>query len=162
MAGLQVQYGLDKAAHVRATWEHNFPDGIFIHNTEKRLLLVDDHRKELKVDVLHLSPPCQPFSKGHTTTGRNDAQNRAPMKLITRLIQKATPRIVTLEESDTFLNSSNMELLGATLYSFTQLGFSVAYKYMAFEKFGLPQSRHRLVIVAAWYVPSKASMKVRF
>jgi hypothetical protein len=37
------------------------------------------------------------------------------MRLVTRLIQKATPRIVTLEQSDAFLNSSNVEFLGAVL-----------------------------------------------
>jgi len=150
MAGLQLQYSLDKAAHVRETWEYNLPEGTFIHNTARQFLRVNDTRKELKVDVLHLSPPCQTFSVAHTTVGRNDAQNEAPMRLIARLIQKATPRIVTLEQSDAFLNSRNVDLLGATLYSFTKLGFSIKYKYMAFEKYGLPQSRHRLVIIAAW------------
>jgi DNA (cytosine-5)-methyltransferase 1 len=54
---------------------------------------------ESKVDVLHLSPPCQVFSFAHTVDGKDDEMNTATFFAVVELVKRTRPRVVTLENT---------------------------------------------------------------
>lgn len=104
------------------------------------------------VDVLHLSPPCQPHSPAHTIAGKDDEMNEASMLCIAELLQVARPRVATLEQ--TFGILRRPEWFAKIVNQFTICGYSVAWKLLRCIEFGVPQNRVRLFLLAAWYVLS--------
>ncbi len=150
MAGLRVSWGndFDPAAinsyklnfwetQCEAMWAHDFI----------RVIMGEDH----KVDMLHLSPPCQVFSPAHTTEGKDDEMNTETFFAIQMFLKKARPRIATME--NTFgLIQDWPDYLEAAVGFFTSLGYSVRWKISNFAEYGLPQSRRRAFFIASWSV----------
>ncbi|KAL9119636.1 MAG: hypothetical protein Q9187_003808 [Circinaria calcarea] len=146
MAGLHVDWGFDMNEHACNSWTVNFPyakihclwaDEFATHKTMNP-----------RVDVLHLSPPCQFFSPAHTTAGRNDEQNVASSFAITYLLKKTKPRIVTIENTSGLVNR-HFVYMNAVVHLFTSIGFSIRWKILNFADFGVPQRRIRLVVIAS-------------
>lgn len=71
-AGLDIKWGVDRDINCASTYACSFP-GAAVHASVDQFcqLQLDDHR----VDVLHLFPPCQPYSGAHTWEGKDDEVN---------------------------------------------------------------------------------------
>lgn len=148
-AGLRVEWGFDQDPDAIATYRLNFPhakcEGISAYEFATSI------NANYKVDILHLSPPCQRFSPLHTRPFPNDEQYEATFLATETLLKKTTPRIVTLEETfGLTLSVDNLEWFNAMIQMFTKLGFSVRWKVFNLLEFGLPQPRRRLFIFASW------------
>ncbi|KAL8845972.1 MAG: hypothetical protein Q9221_008904 [Calogaya cf. arnoldii] len=145
-AGLRVVWGFDQDLASIGSYAKNFfgarceatPANIF---TE----VLDN---DFCVDVLHLSPPCQPYSPAHTKPGKMDEINEATFFAIGEIIKKSKPRVVTLE--NTFgLAQRWPEWMDALIRFFTALGFSVRWRVLNLAQYGVPQARKRLVVIAS-------------
>ncbi|MCJ1352947.1 MAG: hypothetical protein MMC33_002931 [Icmadophila ericetorum] len=146
LAGLRVQWGLDHNENACRSWEWNFP---FADILNRDIFEVITRESGLgKVDILHLSPPCQFFSPAHTTAGQNDDANTAASFAIAGMLKCAKPRIVTLENTSGLLRIHQVWLY-AVIHQFTSLGFSIRWKLLCFQDYGLGQRRERLIIIAA-------------
>ena len=148
-AGLRVIWGFDFNPAAIESFVQNF------HGTHCWLIaaheLLTVIKDDLKVDILHLSPPCKTFSPAHTRLGKDDEMNQATFLAIRELIIRARPRIVTLEETFGLTRTTdNLLWFQAMIQMFTGLGFSVRWKVFDFRDFGLPQPRKRLFVYAAW------------
>ena len=115
---------------------------------------------ELKVDILHLSPPCQYFSNAHTVVGRDDEMNTASLFSVQELVRKARPRVVTLEQTSGLLRRHEV-WFNAVVLMFTSQGFSVRWRQLNCADFGVPQRRVRCFLVASWLV-TPLSLSVPF
>ncbi len=148
-AGLYVDWGFDFNPSAIDTYKRNFW-GARCENTAAHIfatIITED----FKVDILHLSPPCQTFSPMHVHHGKDDEMNEATFFAVEEIIRKVQPRIVTLEE--TFGLTGTPEKLTwfyALIQVFTKLGFSVRWKVFDLRIFGLPQPRRRLFVMASW------------
>ncbi|KAF7908312.1 uncharacterized protein EAF01_004067 [Botrytis porri] len=127
MAGLRVKWGFDFDQHACATWHLNFPNANCYEMSSERFVSLatpspysSDIPNDVKVDILHLSPPCQYFSPAHTVEGKNDETNTASLFAVAAVITVAKPRVVTLETD-----------------------------IWHFISEGLPQRRFRLIIIAS-------------
>lgn len=79
-----------------------------------------------RVDILHLSPPCQFFAPCHTHPGKNDERNTAALFACTECVTKLRPRLVLLEQ--TFgLVDRHSGYFNALVQGFTSLGYSVQW-----------------------------------
>ena len=148
-AGLRVAWGFDQDSHAITTYHTNFPfarcEGIAANDFITAL------NEDYKVDVLHLSPPCQTFSPAHTRSGRDDERNEASFLAIDELLKKTKPRIVTLEETFGLTRTlDHLPWFNAMIQSLTKFGFSVRWKVFNLQDFGLPQPRKRLFLFASW------------
>lgn len=103
----------------------------------------------LLVDILHLSPPCQVFSPVHTRAGQNDQQNFDSLFACDALVYAARPRIITLEQTFGILHPKFEAAFNSLIQTFTSYGYSVSYQIVEFHRYGLAQTRRRLIIVAA-------------
>lgn len=112
----------------------------FIQVTKDRLL---------RVDVLHLSPPCQYFSPAHTHQSVHDDTNIFALFGCHSLIDKLRPRLITLEQTFGITHERHHQYLRALIGDYTQLGYSVRWKVVRLCTWGLAQDRKRLIILAA-------------
>ncbi|MCJ1377846.1 hypothetical protein MMC17_000942 [Xylographa soralifera] len=146
IAGLDLRWSFDNEQSVCTSYSRNF-------RTPRVFCLdafdfVTGHDFNANVDILHLSPPCQFFSPAHTQEGKNDDVNTAASFVIAELLKKVKPRIVTLENTQG-LEQRHHLYLHAVVQQFTVLGFSLRWKIVDFRDYGVPQSRRRLIIIAA-------------
>ncbi|KAL8844316.1 MAG: hypothetical protein Q9176_001226 [Flavoplaca citrina] len=146
-AGLRVTWGFDFDPAAIDSYAKNFfgarceatPADVFSS-------ILDDN---FFVDVLHFSPPCQPYSPAHTRPRQNDEMNEATFFAVGEIIKKSKPRVVTLE--NTFgLAQRWPEWMDALIRFFTALGFSVRWRVLNLAYYGVPQARRRLVVMASW------------
>ena len=148
-AGLKVVWGFDFDTAAIESFSLNFSGAYCWAIAAHDLITVitDD----LKVDILHLSPPCQTFSPAHTKPGKDDEMNQATFFATRELIKRTKPRIVTLEETFGLIRTeNNLRWFKAMVQMFTSLGFSLRWKVFDLRNFGLPQPRRRLFLYASW------------
>ena len=152
-AGLRIDWGFDFDLTACESYEMNF-FGTQVYNVaaDQFANAGGDH----KVDICHLSPPCQFFSDAHTHQGKDDDMNTASLFAIFNLLQKTKPRVATLEQTAGLIRRHPI-FFNAVINMFTSRGFSVRWKVMNCADFGLPQRRMRLFIIASWYVSTYPS-----
>ncbi|KAL6871417.1 S-adenosyl-L-methionine-dependent methyltransferase [Trichoderma novae-zelandiae] len=128
-SGFKVQYALFKKSVDE-----------FIRDTKDR---------RMRVDVLHLSPPCQYFSPAHTHQSVHDDANIFALFGCLSLISKLRPRLITLEQTFGITHERHHHYLRALIGDYTQLGYSVRWKVVRLCTWGSAQDRKRLIILAA-------------
>ncbi|MCJ1249131.1 hypothetical protein MMC30_006354 [Trapelia coarctata] len=146
IAGLHLKWSFDFEQDMCDSYQINFPEAHTMCLSAFDFATKNSHG--FKVDILHLSPPCQFFSPAHTTAGQNDELNTASSFVISELLRKTQPRVVTLENT-MGLEQRHPLYLNAVIQQFTILGFSIRWKVIDLRDFGVPQSRRRLILIAA-------------
>lgn len=96
---------------------------------------------QLRVDVLHLSPPCQYFSPAHTCPGKNDEVNSASLFACGELVDLAKPRLITLEQTFGLMHARFRQYLNSLLRMFAERGFSVRWKAVPLQNWVLYTAR---------------------
>ena len=144
-AGFKNAWSFDSNYEAVSTYRRNFPQCTTYHSTANDFLTL--RHPELLVDVVHLSPPCQPHSPAHTIAGKDDDNNEASLFCVRQCLQACRPRMVTLEQTDGLLNRP--EWFRSLAMMFTDLGFSLSWKVLHGVEYGVPQTRKRLFLLAA-------------
>ncbi|MBD2535127.1 DNA cytosine methyltransferase [Nostoc flagelliforme FACHB-838] len=100
-------------------------------------------------DYLHASPVCANFSRAHTAKagkGIETADDLSAAIAVAEAIRQLQPRVFTLENVPRYQNSQSFSII---LDALELEGYSVDYSVVSMDKFGLPQARRRLVLVAS-------------
>jgi DNA (cytosine-5)-methyltransferase 1 len=131
------------------TYHTNFPDCSVWPTSVDIFLNAGQSEEEMRVDVMHLSPPCQPFSSAHTIDGKDDEDNEAAMLCIELCLRRSRPRFVTMEETDGVLNPKHQGNFISAVSSLIDCGYSVHWKVLNCKNFGVPCQRRRFFLIAA-------------
>lgn len=146
-AGLRVEWGFDSNDAACISYGLNYIGAnVYPIDAHQFSGLAD---KEYKVDICHLSPPCQFFSNAHTVEGKDDDQNIASLFAVSELLNQAKPRIATLEQTNGLLLRHPL-FFNKVINMFTTLGFSIRWRVINCADFGLPQRRNRVFLIASW------------
>lgn len=145
-AGFSIRWAFDSSAPATKTYQYNFP-GTIIENAEVYHFLTNDDNF-LRVDVFHGSPPCQPFSPAHTVNCERDEANSACIFSCEDLVKRAKPRILTMEETHGLVERHE-PTFDCVIRGLVGSGYSVRWAVLDCVDYGVPQSRKRLVIIAA-------------
>ncbi|ODQ56263.1 S-adenosyl-L-methionine-dependent methyltransferase [Saitoella complicata NRRL Y-17804] len=153
MAGLDVAYGFDFDEDAIRTFRANFAvpplRGEAIWASADNFIPVVETLSR-RVDICHISPPCQPFSAAHTTAGKNDDANQATLFAIEPLIRQVKPRICTLEEVPGITYSNSVEYWRSAVRMFLDAGYSTSWRILNTAHFGVPQKgRKRLLLLCS-------------
>lgn len=127
MAGFKVLYAVDKSPDVWPTYQLNFPESILYGMSVDEFIRYMK-KESIRVDVLHLSPPCQYFSPAHTHQAAHDDDNIFALLGCNELINKTRPRLVTVEQTFGLTFDRHRQYLRAFIGDFTQFGYSVRWK----------------------------------
>lgn len=146
-AGLRVQWGFDSNHAACTSYRLNYIGADIYHVDACRFSGLAD--KDHKVDICHLSPPCQYFSNAHTVDGKDDEKNIASLFAVSELLNQAKPRVATLEQTDGLLLRHPI-FFNKVINMFTTLGFSIRWRVINCADFGLPQRRNRVFLIASW------------
>ncbi|OAA42752.1 C-5 cytosine methyltransferase [Metarhizium rileyi] len=147
-AGFKVTHAVDKSPDVWETYTLNFPQTTLYKSTVDRFIgqMPDS---PIRVDVLHISPPCQYFSPAHTVPCSRDDDNIFAQFSCLTLVKKLRPRLVTIEQTFGLTQDQHRPYFRSLIGDLTQLGYSVRWKVVALCTWGLAQTRKRLIILAA-------------
>ncbi|KAL1955818.1 hypothetical protein VTO42DRAFT_8057 [Malbranchea cinnamomea] len=145
-AGLKIQWGFDYCHKAMETYRMNFPTATG-WTCEVSDFLTNDP-DEIRVDILHFSPPCKTFSPAKTVAAATDDANEACIFSTRELLDRVKPRIATMEETPG-LQERHKEFLNATIHNFVDLGYSLRWKVLDCQDYGVPQRRKRLVIIGS-------------
>lgn len=155
-AGMEIAFALDHDADAKATFRANFPKA---HFELAKIQRVDAEDIRRRVDAARPRPvlfsgcaPCQPFSRQKTTRPPLDDDERAPLlTAFARLVAACKPDIVFVE------NVPGIESPGSGprqpfrdfLRSLKAAGYHADHRIVTLAKYGVPQGRRRLVLVAS-------------
>ncbi|KFA77349.1 hypothetical protein S40288_04352 [Stachybotrys chartarum IBT 40288] len=148
MAGFRVAFAVDKAQAVWDTYQTNFPEAKLYKMSVDQFVQTTTN-VPIRVDILHLSPPCQYFSPAHTIQSAQDDANIFALFGCNELIKKTRPRIITLEETFGITHERHMVYFRALIGDLTQFGYSVRWKVVRLCTWGSAQDRKRLILIAA-------------
>ena len=119
---------------------HDFCTGQIAHRLANRLF---------RVDILHISFPCQPHSALHTIPGKDDEANIAAGYSVIPILQKCKPRIVTFEQTSGIVTHRGGYHFRALIHQLTVAGYSARWRIVNMAQYGNVQARKRLIIIAA-------------
>lgn len=148
MGGFKVTHAVDMAEEVWATYRTNFRD-VMLYKSRIDEFIVQARTQHIRVDVLHLSPPCQYFSPAHTHPSAHDDKNIFALYSCNALINKVRPRLITVEQTFGILQERHQHYFRGFINDFTQYGYSVRWKVVRLCTWGLAQDRKRLIMIAA-------------
>jgi DNA (cytosine-5)-methyltransferase 1 len=96
--------------------------------------------------------PCQPFSPHRRKSGKATAADWALLNEFSRLVNELDPELVTMENVPGLATKRVFTNFVASLEA---LGFDVDFRSVYCPKFGIPQHRRRMVLVASRLGPIK-------
>jgi DNA (cytosine-5)-methyltransferase 1 len=103
-----------------------------------------------KVDVIAAGFPCQDLSQAGMTAGIAGTQSRLVGEVFKRLgDRKRGPRWLVLENVPFMLQLQRGKAMRYVVDELEDLGFTWAYRVVDARAFGVPQRRHRVVLVAS-------------
>ncbi|WP_242055788.1 DNA cytosine methyltransferase [Nostoc flagelliforme] len=100
-------------------------------------------------DYLHASPVCANASLAHTAKagkGGETTDDLTAAITVAEAIRQLQPLVFTLENVPRYQNSQSFSII---LSALEQEGYLVTYSVVNMDKFGLPQARRRVVLIAS-------------
>lgn len=158
-SGMRVVFGADFDADALATHAHHF-GGLSVGwdlGDPDKVEEVGHILRAVSIDVLAGGPPCQPFSKAGRSRMRYLVQNglREPhdrrrdlWESYLEIVRLAQPRAVIMENVPDMALDREMFILRSIVRRLEDWGYSVQERVIDTYRYGVPQFRQRLILVA--------------
>ncbi|MBE1877854.1 DNA cytosine methyltransferase [Myceligenerans pegani] len=146
-AGVHVAAGIDLDPACEYPYEHNLgsefrqKDVASVAGAELMELWGDAQYR-----LLAGCAPCQPFSSHRRGADTSDETSWDLLSHFARLVRETSPHFVTMEN---VTRLKSMQIFSDFVADLEELGYFVEYGTLYGPKFGLPQERRRLVLVAS-------------
>jgi len=103
------------------------------------------------VKVLVGCAPCQPFSTLNRTRTMYEKEDEhwKPLRKFLSLVLKVKPDIVSMENVKELADEQKYPVFGEFVRSLKRNGYKVNYKVVDASRYGVPQTRKRLVLLAS-------------
>ena len=154
-SGMEIALALDHDADARASFQANFPDA-HMEPADIRNVSIDAIRCRTESEdpnpVLFTGcAPCQPFTKQNTKRPEPDQDERVPLLAhFAHLVEGCRPDLVFVENVPGLQKlDSDTQPFGEFLSRLDAAGYKVDYRAVLLARYGIPQLRRRLVLVAS-------------
>lgn len=175
-AGFRVVLGADNDTESVETHRHHF-GGLSLDwdlGEPARVAKVAALMKQAGITLLAGGPPCQPFSKAGRSKIRHRVRHglrdpyderRDLWRSFLEVVRVATPAAVVMENVPDMALDREMFILRTMVHELESLGYAVEERAVDTYRYGVPQFRQRLILVAvkdqrAFDWPSEAPDKV--
>ena len=143
--GHECVFATDIDKHAAETYELNWgKPGGFDVNCDIRSVL--DEIPEM--DIICAGFPCQPFSKSGAQEGFKDQTRGTLFHDICTLAEKHKPKVLFLENVPNLVKHDNGNTFAVIKQRLNELGYDFEWSILSPHKFGIPQVRTRVYIVA--------------
>lgn len=164
-AGFRVVGAVDNHALSVETYKANHPE-VQVWERDIRGLPVSNLRRELglrkgQLDLLAGCPPCQAFSTLRTWNGGKRVYDKRTKDLVlefVRFAKKLRPKVIMLENVPGLARNDRMRVLQKKL---GHLGYWSEYRILNVAKYGVPQRRRRVLLLASRVGPVEFARKGR-
>lgn len=158
-AGFKVVLSVDHFTEAVETHSHYFP-GLSVDwdlGDADRIEQVAALIRGNSIDLLAGGPPCQPFSKAGRSKIRYRVQHhqrdphderRDLWRSFMEVVRLARPRAVVMENVPDMALDKEMFILRAMVEELESLGYGVEERLIDTWRYGVPQFRQRLILVA--------------
>ena len=158
-AGLSVVLSVDHDTESVLTHRHHF-GGLSLQEDLSDPATVErvaELVRRAEVDVLAGGPPCQPFSKAGRSGIRHRVRNglrdphdqrRDLWRSFMEVVRLAHPRAVVMENVPDMALDKDMFILRTMIEELEQQGYAVEERVVDTWRYGVPQFRQRLILVA--------------
>jgi DNA (cytosine-5)-methyltransferase 1 len=158
-AGFRVVLGVDHYSFAVETHRHHFA-GMSVEEDLADPATIERIAKLLKrnkIEVLAGGPPCQPFSRAGRSMIRHRVLNGAAdphderrdlWRSFLEVVQLARPKAVLMENVPDMALDREMFILRSMTEELEQIGYSVSARVIDTWRYGVPQMRQRLLLVA--------------
>ena len=154
-AGMEISFALDHDADARESFDANF-SGVHFEFADIRDVSVETVRLRVKEErpnpvLFSGCAPCQPFTKQNTERPSLDQDERVPLlSYFAHFVEECLPDIVFVENVPGLQNlDSDSQPFGGFLSRLKAAGYKMDYRPIKLAKYGIPQSRRRLVLVGS-------------
>jgi DNA (cytosine-5)-methyltransferase 1 len=150
-AGWSILAANDADKEAGATFRLNFPEAVFFEGpiaqvTSQALMKACGLRRG-ELDCLIGGPPCQSFS--YNNHQRSAADDRARLfECYLRLVEGLNPKTLVMENVPGIKTIGDGKVVAEIQQRLKELGFATHMETLSSEKFGTPQIRKRVFIVA--------------
>ena len=143
--GHECVFASDIDRHAAETYEKNWgkPGGFDVHCNIREVL--DDIPA---MDIICAGFPCQPFSKSGAQQGFKDKIRGTLFDDICTLADEHKPKVLFLENVPNLVKHDGGNTFRVIEESIRELGYSFSWSILSPHKFGIPQVRTRVYIVA--------------
>ena len=178
-AGFEVAVAVDNDERCLATHQANFPGRVLKmdladpEQVNKLVKLLSD----IEIAVLAGGPPCQPFSRAGRSKIRSlvEEGTRPPVddrrdlwRVFVELAERLLPSAVLFENVPDIALADESRLVREMAANLEQIGYNVEYRLLDAWRYGVPQHRQRLILVATqngigfdWPEPSEDRVTVK-
>jgi DNA (cytosine-5)-methyltransferase 1 len=165
-----LSLGLERAGYRVVLAVDNYPEAVETHRHHHAGLSLDwdlsdpDRVRQIAelvqaagVELLAGGPPCQPFSKAGRSKIRHRVRNglrdpyderRDLWRSFLEVVRLARPRAVLMENVPDMALDKEMFILRSIVHELESLGYAVEEKVVDTFRYGIPQFRQRLILVA--------------
>jgi DNA (cytosine-5)-methyltransferase 1 len=165
-----ISLGLERSGFTTVVAVDHYPEAVETHGHHFSGLSVDwdlsdvdrieelaDMLSTIKVDVIAGGPPCQPFSKAGRSGIRHRVrhglrdphdQRRDLWRSFLEIVQLVQPAAVLMENVPDMALDREMFILRAMVEELEALGYGVEERIVDTWRYGVPQFRQRLILVA--------------
>ncbi len=152
LEGLDVVAGVDNDKTCKYGFEKN-NGGKFIHKDISRFTVKELLKlfRGASIRVLVGCAPCQPYSSLNCRKLSKKEERRRwyPMYRFMTLVKRVKPEVVSMENVPDLADTQKYPVFDEFVRALESLGYKVSYKKVDASKYGVPQKRHRLVLLAS-------------
>lgn len=141
-AGFSIIWANEFDRKIWATFEHNFP-----HTKLDRRSITDVSIDEIPdCDGMIGGPPCQSWSEAGAGRGINDKRGQLFYDYI-RILKAKQPKFFLVENVSGILSARHKEAFTGFLKAFEGAGYTINWKLVNANNYGVPEDRERVIIV---------------
>lgn len=101
-----------------------------------------------KIDIIHLSPPCQPFSVAGKNKGEKDKRGGSMWYHALRIIEQVKPKYVIMENVKGLISEKHKTLFDNYINKLSDLGYQSVWEVLDAKNFDCAQQRERVFVVS--------------
>ncbi|WP_058366385.1 DNA cytosine methyltransferase [Haloparvum sedimenti] len=149
-AGFELVHAVEVDEDARTSFANN-REGLDAEDLTQDIRDVDnaevtDVVGEETVDLVAGGPPCQGFSEVVSPDGSDD-RNHLFVNFIS-WVNELDPKAALFENVRGMQNTADGKFFDAVEESFAEIGYDVSHRVVKASDFGVPQERHRLLVLA--------------
>lgn len=156
-AGISVIAGFDIDKECQETYEHNNPASKFVVSDIREIEIEDlcHYSKGIPFEEMLFAgcAPCQPFSKQRR--GPGSGEDSTLLSHFGKLVEAALPGQILVENVPGIARVKGNSTFRRFLRILERNGYQYIYDFLDAKRFGVPQSRRRLILIGArGYLPT--------